>query len=60
MRKIITKIKKYKEEKKLTDEKVAKKLDISLEEYNKMSNASNPYGDGHACERIANILCGEK
>jgi len=26
-------------------------------EYNKMSYASNPYGDGHACERIANILC---
>lgn len=26
------------------------------EEYRKMSNASNPYGDGHACERIADIL----
>lgn len=26
------------------------------EEYNKMSHASNPYGDGHACERIAEIL----
>lgn len=26
------------------------------EEYNKMSHASNPYGDGHACERIVNIL----
>ena len=26
------------------------------EEYNKMSNACNPYGDGHACERIADIL----
>lgn len=25
-------------------------------EYNKMSHASNPYGDGHTCERIANIL----
>lgn len=25
-------------------------------EYNKMSHASNPYGDGHACERIAEIL----
>ena len=25
-------------------------------EYNKMSHASNPYGDGHACERIADIL----
>ena len=27
------------------------------EEYSKMSNASNPYGDGRACERIADILC---
>ena len=27
------------------------------EEYDAMSKASNPYGDGHACERIANILC---
>lgn len=26
------------------------------EEYQKMSKASNPYGDGHACERIADIL----
>lgn len=24
--------------------------------YNAMSHASNPYGDGHACERIADIL----
>ena len=24
--------------------------------YNTMSHASNPYGDGHACERIADIL----
>lgn len=24
--------------------------------YNKMAHASNPYGDGHACERIADIL----
>lgn len=29
------------------------------EEYAKMSNASNPYGDGYACKRIADILCGE-
>lgn len=29
------------------------------EEYAKMSNASNPYGDGFACKRIADILCGE-
>lgn len=26
------------------------------DEYNAMSKASNPYGDGHACERIADIL----
>ena len=26
------------------------------EEYKKMSHACNPYGDGHACERIADIL----
>ena len=25
-------------------------------EYEKMSRASNPYGDGHAYERIAEIL----
>lgn len=25
--------------------------------YNAMSYASNPYGDGHACRRIADILC---
>lgn len=25
-------------------------------EYEKMAHASNPYGDGHACERIADIL----
>ena len=27
--------------------------------YNAMSHASNPYGDGHACERIADALEGE-
>ena len=26
------------------------------DEYAKMAHASNPYGDGHACERIADIL----
>lgn len=30
------------------------------EEYNKMSHACNPYGDGHACERIADILEGKR
>ena len=29
-------------------------------EYDKMSKASNPYGDGHACVRIADILEGKK
>lgn len=29
------------------------------EAYNAMSHASNPYGDGHACERIADVLCGK-
>ena len=26
------------------------------DEYEKMAHAANPYGDGHACERIADIL----
>ena len=29
-------------------------------QYNKMSMACNPYGDGHACERIADILEGKE
>lgn len=29
-------------------------------EYEKMSQACNPYGDGHACARIADILEGKK
>ena len=33
-----------------------KKLLTDKKEYEKMSKASNPYGDGHACERIADIL----
>ena len=37
----------YREFTKLLDDK---------EEYNKMAKAVNPYGDGHACERIADIL----
>lgn len=32
------------------------KLLTDQNEYNAMSHASNPYGDGHACERIADIL----
>ena len=31
----------------------------SKEAYEKMSKACNPYGDGHACERIADILEGK-
>ncbi len=27
--------------------------------YAAMAHASNPYGDGHACERIADVLCQE-
>lgn len=33
-----------------------KQLLADRNEYDKMSHASNPYGDGHACERIAEIL----
>ena len=33
-----------------------KKLLIDKNEYEKMSNASNPYGDGFACKKIADIL----
>lgn len=43
-----------------TDEKVIycefNRLLTDKEAYNAMSHASNPYGDGHACERIAEIL----
>jgi UDP-N-acetylglucosamine 2-epimerase (non-hydrolysing) len=43
-----------------TDEEVIyenfKRLLADEKEYAKMSNASNPYGDGFACKRIADIL----
>lgn len=43
-----------------TDEDVIykeiQKLLTQKEEYDKMSKSSNPYGDGFACERIADIL----
>ena len=43
-----------------TDEKVIynnfKELLENEETYKKMSQANNPYGDGRACERIADIL----
>lgn len=36
-----------------------KELLENEESYNKMAHACNPYGDGHACSRIADILeCG--
>lgn len=35
------------------------KLLTDEEAYNAMAHASNPYGDGHACERIADILEGK-
>lgn len=43
-----------------TDEEViyeeTKKLLTNKDEYEKMSKASNPYGDGHASERIADAI----
>ena len=47
-----------------TDEEVIYKNFKELLEnetaYNKMAHACNPYGDGHACERIADILEGKE
>lgn len=37
-----------------------KELLENEEESKKMSRAVNPYGDGHACESIADILEGKK
>ena len=46
-----------------TDEEVIYKTFTELlknsNEYERMSRACNPYGDGHACERIADILEGK-
>ena len=43
-----------------TDEKViyeeTRRLLTDMEEYQRMSRASNPYGDGHASERIADAI----
>ena len=33
-----------------------KRLITDEDAYSAMAQASNPYGDGHACERIADIL----
>lgn len=38
---------------------VFNELLINTEEYNKMSQASNPYGDGFAAKRIVDVLVGE-
>lgn len=35
-----------------------KELLENKEAYEAMSKASNPYGDGFACKRIADIICG--
>lgn len=47
-----------------TDEEVIyqnfKLLLENEEEYKKMARACNPYGDGHACERIADVLEGKE
>ena len=46
-----------------TDEDVIytafKQLLEDQDEYERMSKASNPYGDGHACERMCDILRNE-
>lgn len=46
-----------------TDEEVIyENFKLLLEDeltYKKMSTASNPYGDGNACKRIADVLCEE-
>lgn len=45
------------------EETIYKNFKLLLEdenEYKKMSHACNPYGDGHACERIADVLEGKE
>ena len=46
-----------------TDEETIYKLTKELleneEEYNRMSKASNPYGDGKASKRIADAIIGK-
>lgn len=45
-----------------SEEKIYKEFKLLLEnqeEYEKMAHASNPYGDGHACERIVSLLIKE-
>ncbi|MPM05869.1 UDP-N-acetylglucosamine 2-epimerase [bioreactor metagenome] len=43
-----------------TENEIYKNFKVLLEDeqaYNAMSKASNPYGDGFACKKIADILC---
>lgn len=40
----------------ITIYEVCKRLIEDRDSYNAMAHASNPYGDGHACERIVKIL----
>ena len=45
------------------EEKIYSTFKMLLEnpvEYDKMSKACNPYGDAHACERLADILEGKE
>jgi UDP-N-acetylglucosamine 2-epimerase len=39
-------------------EAVEPKTEPSAKGYDEMAHAENPYGDGHASERIADILTG--
>lgn len=34
------------------------RLLVDSDAYNKMAQANNPYGDGHACKRIVEVVCG--
>ena len=43
-----------------TEETIYENFNLLLNDksvYDNMAHASNPYGDGHACERIADVLC---
>ena len=40
----------------LINEKIDQKVLKSQKEYEKMAQAINPYGDGHASDRIANFI----
>ena len=38
------------------EEQMAAQLLSDRHEYDKMAHAANPYGDGHACRRIADAI----